>query len=103
MSFITGCLVGLGVGTALGMFVTSLLVAARRGDLQGFHPTHQHIKGGLYRLICLAHVEVTYPKDIVAIYEGRDGVIWSRPVAEFDRRFIPLGENHGDTEAASAS
>jgi hypothetical protein len=55
----------------------------------GWHPTHRHKKGGLYRLICFGTDEAT--RSPVAIYDDSVGTVWVRSAAEFeDGRFTPL-------------
>ena len=51
--------------------------------------THQHRKGGVYRLL----QEGVYEPDRhpVAIYDDPNGTVWVRPMAEFnDGRFMRL-------------
>lgn len=52
-------------------------------------PTHQHKKGGLYRVLGDAIWEPE--RTPVVIYDDADGTVWVRPAAEFDDgRFTPL-------------
>ena len=56
---------------------------------EGWHPTHRHKKGGLYRLISYGTDEAT--RASVAIYDDAVGTIWVRVAKEFDDgRFTPL-------------
>lgn len=52
-----------------------------------FNATHRHLKtGGLYTLLYVGILEKTLEN--VAIYQDRKGVIWVRPLTEFnDGRF----------------
>lgn len=51
-----------------------------------WRPTHQHRKGGLYRLIQRGIYESD--RSPVAIYDDADGTVWVRPWGEFqDGRF----------------
>lgn len=51
--------------------------------------THQHRKGGRYRVIGEALAEATLQP--VVIYDDVEGHIWVRPKAEFlDGRFTPV-------------
>lgn len=52
-------------------------------------PTHQHRKGGLYRVLAEGILETD--RSAVVIYDDADGTVWVRPAAEFDDgRFAPL-------------
>ena len=52
-------------------------------------PTHQHRKGGMYRVICHGFLESD--RSDVVIYDDADGTTWVRAVAEFeDGRFTRL-------------
>jgi len=57
--------------------------------LGGWEPTHQHRKGGLYRVIARGKLEADLSP--VVVYEAKDGTTWVRPEAEFDDgRFTDL-------------
>ena len=57
-------------------------------------PTHQHRKGGLYRLLGLGTNEAD--RRVVAVYDDDTGHIWVRDAAEFnDGRFTPLADAGG--------
>jgi hypothetical protein len=49
-------------------------------------PTHQHYKGGLYRVITTALREA----DLVpmVVYESEDGPVFVRPMSEFSEKFV---------------
>ncbi len=49
---------------------------------EGWHPTHRHKKGGLYRLLCYGTDEAT--RGAVAIYDDAVGTVWVRAAMEFD-------------------
>ena len=52
-------------------------------------PTHQHRKGGLYRLRGYGVLEAD--RSAVAIYDDASGTTWVRAASEFDDgRFTPL-------------
>ncbi len=52
----------------------------------GWAPTHQHRKGGLYRVLGKGTLESD--RTGMVIYDDEAGTIWLRPVAEFeDGRF----------------
>lgn len=56
-----------------------------------FRPTHQHRKGGMYRVIARGYQESDQTP--VVVYEGRNGAVWTRPADEFDDgRFTALRE-----------
>lgn len=56
----------------------------------GWQPTHQHRKGGLYRLLSYGTHEAD--RTPVAIYDDAVGTVWVRAAGEFDDgRFTPLG------------
>ena len=56
---------------------------------EGWQATHQHKKGGYYRLIAYGTNEAD--RTPVAIYDDAVGTIWVRAAAEFDDgRFTPL-------------
>lgn len=68
-------------------------LAARVAELEAaaqWKPTHRHYKGGLYRLIGLAHHSETL--DHLAVYEDSQSRLWVRPRAMFEEtdRFSPL-------------
>lgn len=49
-------------------------------------PTHQHRKGGMYRLLHEGRLEADLTP--VAIYDDESGTVWVRPLVEFnDGRF----------------
>ncbi len=51
--------------------------------------THQHKKGGLYRVIAEGLVEAD--RSDVVIYDDAQGQVWVRPAAEFwDGRFTAI-------------
>ena len=53
--------------------------------------THQHHKGGLYRLLNKGVYEPD--RSLIAIYDDADGTVWVRPWAEFhDGRFTLITE-----------
>lgn len=55
----------------------------------GWAPTHQHKKGGLYRVLTHGVLEADHTP--VVIYDDVAGQVWVRPVSEFDDgRFRPL-------------
>lgn len=57
----------------------------------GWQPTHQHRKGGYYRLISYGTLEAD--RTAVAIYDDAVGTVWVRAAAEFeDGRFTPLDQ-----------
>lgn len=60
------------------------------GALAGrWAPTHQHRKGGLYRVLAEGTLETD--RSPVVIYDDAEGTIWVRPTAEFDDgRFTAL-------------
>ncbi|MBS7790256.1 DUF1653 domain-containing protein [Roseococcus sp. SDR] len=47
-----------------------------------WRPTHQHRKGGLYRVIARGSVEADLTPAVV--YDDAEGTVWIRPAAEFD-------------------
>ena len=52
-------------------------------------PTHQHKKGGQYRLLCDAKLE-SDESDVIVYYD-QEGKVWVRSKEEFfDGRFTPL-------------
>lgn len=56
----------------------------------GWVATHQHKKGGFYRLISYGTLEAD--RSAVAIYDDAVGTIWVRAAVEFDDgRFTPIG------------
>lgn len=58
----------------------------------GWVATHQHRKGGYYRLISYGTNEAD--RTPVAIYDDAVGTVWVRPSAEFDDgRFAPLAQS----------
>jgi hypothetical protein len=63
----------------------------------------RHIKsGGEYSLLGNAHVQCDYPlKDCeeVYVYQGDDGRMWVRPVAEFNARFRRVAAMQADSGA----
>jgi len=55
----------------------------------GWQATHQHRKGGYYRLLCYGTQEAD--RTPVAIYDDAVGTVWVRSADEFDDgRFTPL-------------
>lgn len=61
------------------------------GPTNQWTPTHQHRKGGFYRLRCYGVLEAD--DSAVAIYDDESGTVWVRSVTEFnDGRFTPLGD-----------
>ena len=55
----------------------------------GWQATHQHRKGGYYRLLTYGVNEAD--RTSVAIYDDAVGTVWVRAAAEFeDGRFTPL-------------
>ncbi len=53
-----------------------------------WRPTHQHKKGGEYRV--LGHGILEADRSDVVIYDDKDGQIWVRSTSEFyDGRFAP--------------
>lgn len=55
----------------------------------GWQATHQHKKGGYYRLITYGTLESD--RSPVAIYDDAVGTVWVRAASEFDDgRFTPL-------------
>ena len=70
--------------------VIDRLLASRAG---GWRPTHQHYKGGLYRVVARGRIEADLSP--VVIYDNDAGETWVRPVDDFDQtdpfvRFAPL-------------
>lgn len=61
-----------------------------KGLLGGrWSPTHQHRKGGLYRVLGEGIWEPD--RSPAVIYDDVEGTVWIRPAAEFDDgRFTPL-------------
>ena len=56
-----------------------------------WRPTHQHRKGGLYRLIGPAVYEDD--RSDVVIYDDAEGTVWVRSATEFsDGRFTALND-----------
>ncbi|MBK1670417.1 hypothetical protein CKO28_20545 [Rhodovibrio sodomensis] len=54
-----------------------------------WQPTHQHRKGGLYRVLHRGLFEATCTPCVV--YQAQDGSVWARSAEEFDDgRFTPL-------------
>jgi hypothetical protein len=43
---------------------------------------YRHYKGGIYEIICEAHLE-SNPEILMMIYKAHDGLIWTRPHSEF--------------------
>lgn len=57
-------------------------------SVSGWQATHQHVKGGLYRLIMQGEIEADLTPCV--IYDDQLGRVWVRPREEFARRFAPL-------------
>lgn len=58
-------------------------------DTPDWQPTHQHRKGGRYRVTGTAVLEAD--RSDVVIYDDAEGNVWVRDAAEFhDGRFRPL-------------
>jgi hypothetical protein len=54
-----------------------------------WQPTHQHSKGGMYRVLARGVLEAD--ETPMVIYDDVSGKIWIRPVVEFDDgRFVTL-------------
>ena len=61
---------------------------------------YRHYKGGIYEIVCEAHLEAD-PDVIMMVYKSEEGLIWTRPKAAFFEqvqhhgqavpRFAPLG------------
>ncbi len=65
------------------------------GNTPGWVPTHQHRKGGLYRV--LGHGLLESDRCPMTLYDDVGGTIWIRPSDEFqDGRFTALESNHGE-------
>ncbi len=77
---------------------------------------YTHYKGGLYEFVGVAHVEKTL--EVVVVYRGADGTLWTRPVEEFfgtvtvprpdgpphtRQRFTPVGKGDGGKEVGDAT
>lgn len=46
-------------------------------------PTHEHYKGGLYRVIARGHIEADLTPCVV--YDNEAGETWVRPADDFDQ------------------
>lgn len=74
--------------------IQQTLAAADAVAPSPWRPTHQHRKGGLYRVIGRGLIEAS--KAPAVIYEAEDGTLWVRPETEFDDgRFTPLPQKEG--------
>ena len=75
-----------------GIYLTMMshaVAALRAADAAAWQPTHQHRKGGLYRVITRGEIEADLTPCVV--YDDAAGRVWARPAAEFDDgRFTPL-------------
>lgn len=49
-----------------------------------FTPTHRHYKGNLYQF--LHHAKHSETMEDMAVYQGKDGKVWARPLAMFEQR-----------------
>ena len=55
---------------------------------------YRHYRGGVYELVCIAHLE-SDPETRMVVYQGADGTIWTRPdkiffeQVEFEGRNVP--------------
>ena len=55
-----------------------------------WQPTHQHYKGGLYRVLGQAvHTET---EERMTVYQTEDGRWWARPAAMFEETVMVDGE-----------
>jgi hypothetical protein len=60
-----------------------------------WRPTHQHRKGGLYRVLAIGVLEAD--RTDAVIYDDAEGHIWVRAKSEFcDGRFLPVGDRKSD-------
>ncbi len=58
-------------------------------EIAPWKATHRHRKGGLYRVVGPATLEVD--RSDVIIYDDAEGTVWVRSAVEFnDGRFTPL-------------
>lgn len=69
----------------------------------GWQPTHEHYKGGLYRVVARGLIEADLSPCVV--YDNAAGETWVRPADDFDQtdpfvRFAALPRPPGDTEEA---
>lgn len=57
--------------------------------MQEVRDQYVHLKtGNLYTLLYVANEQATRPDWVVtAVYQDEDGVVWSRPISEFDTRY----------------
>jgi len=77
-----------GIAAEIRQLAASDAALSQQGQ-QGWRPTHQHRKGGLYRVITRAELEADLSP--VVVYDDANGRVWVRPAAEFDDgRFAPL-------------
>lgn len=51
----------------------------------------KHHNGNLYTVLLLTNSESTRPEEypITVVYQGANGLIWSRPLSNWYRSFIP--------------
>jgi len=68
-------------------------IARLRTERDTWQPTHEHYKGGLYRVIGRGLIEAD--RSPVVIYDNAMGEIWVRPESDFDQtdpfvRFAPI-------------
>jgi hypothetical protein len=72
---------------------------------EGWRPTHRHVKRGTtYKEIGRAVLQTEAPLTddaLLTVYQGEDGLLWARSVAEFhDGRFEPLPPASGSNTPA---
>ncbi|TGU59051.1 hypothetical protein EN790_33645 [Mesorhizobium sp. M2D.F.Ca.ET.147.01.1.1] len=76
-------------------YVEGLRARAEAAMVDGWQPTHQHLKRrSLYRFVGAAKLQTSVPlsdMDAMVVYQAEDGSFWVRPDVEFyDGRFLLL-------------
>ena len=58
-----------------------------------------HTSGGVYTVLFLANVDTKYPDKYPAtvVYVGANGKLWTRPVSDWHRSFIPKDKARKET------
>lgn len=76
-----GCFGG-DFNAALPLWNHSQAKADAYSGTPSWQPTHEHRKGGRYRVLMRATIEADLSEAV--IYDDAEGRIWVRPAAEFD-------------------
>ena len=51
-------------------------------QMRGDEMKYRHYKGGIYEMVCEAHLEAE-PTVMMVVYKSADGTIWTRPKKVF--------------------